>query len=54
LREEAVGIERCISHKFVPTHRGTRKAGAVFDAAGKASVIYGVKRDEWMCTSVGR
>jgi len=25
-----------------------------FDAAGMASAIYGVKRDEWMCTSVGR
>jgi len=34
LNEKAVGRERCISQKFVPTHRGTRKAGAIVEAAG--------------------
>jgi hypothetical protein len=46
LREEAVEIERCPSQKFVLTPRGTRKAGAVVEAAGKASAIYEVKHDE--------
>ncbi len=54
LKEEAVERERCTSQKFVLTPLGTSKAGEFFDAAGMASAIYGVKRDEWMCTSPGR
>jgi hypothetical protein len=37
LKEEAVERERCTSQKFVLTPLGTSKAGAVFEAAGKAS-----------------
>jgi len=46
LKEEAVERERCTSQKFVLTHRGTRKAGGVVEAAEKVSAISGVKREE--------